>query len=144
MTRWLAIVFAAGCGRQPAIPDASTAFCSDQPPAPTFTNVQRLFSTVCVTCHTSGVPLDLDAPAYDRIVGKPAPDYTDPPAMDSCGGMLVVPDDPTTSYLYVKLTSSMPCAGVQMPRTDIGTSAPLATCATTMIHDWIAAGAAND
>ena len=56
------------CGKQPSTPDAQTAFCTDQTPAPTFANVQALFSTICVTCHTAGVPLDLDAPAYARIV----------------------------------------------------------------------------
>ena len=129
------------CGKQASTPDAQTAFCTDQTPAPTFANVQRLFSTVCVTCHTSGVPLDLDAPAYTRIVNKPALDYANPTVMDSCGGTLVTPGDPAKSYLFVKITSDAPCAGVQMPRTDIGTSATLPMCAQNLIHDWIEAGA---
>lgn len=132
----------AACGKQASKPDAQTAFCTDQTPAaPTFANVQRLFSAVCVTCHTAGVPLDLDAPAYARIVNMPALDYTDPAVMDSCGGTLVVPGNPAASYLFVKITSDSPCAGVQMPRTDFGTSATLPMCAQNLIHDWIEAGA---
>lgn len=140
----VASVVIVGCGTQPVKPDASNAFCTDQPPAPTFTNVQRLFDVECVICHTTGVPLDLAAGAYAQLVGQPAPDYVNPPTMDSCGGTLVVPGDPASSYLMVKLTSPAPCAGSEMPVTDIGASAPLAPCATTMIHDWIAAGAPND
>ena len=139
----VAVLVAAACGKQVTTPDASTAFCTDQTPAPTFANVQRLFSTICVTCHTAGVPLDLEAPAYNRIVNMPAVDYTDPAVMDSCGGTLVVPGNPATSYLFVKISSESPCAGVQMPRTDIGTSAALPMCAQNLIHDWIAAGAPN-
>ena len=71
----------------------------------------------------------------------PAVDYTDPAVMDSCGGTLVTPGDAATSYLFIKITSDSPCAGVQMPRTDIGTSAPLPMCAQNLIHDWIEAGA---
>ncbi|MBV8760753.1 MAG: hypothetical protein JO257_25900 [Deltaproteobacteria bacterium] len=140
-----AIVLAAlvACGKSPSTPDASTAFCTDQTPAPTFANVQTLFSTICVTCHTTGAPLNLEAPAYSRIVNTPAVDYTDPAVIDSCGGTLVVPGDSAASYLFVKISSDSPCAGVRMPRTDIGTSAPLPMCAQNLIHDWIDAGAPN-
>lgn len=131
------------CGKQATTPDAQTAFCTDQTPAPTFANVQSLFVSFCVTCHTSGVPLNLEAPAYSRLVNMPAVDYTDPAVMDSCGGTLVVPGNAAASYLFVKISSDTPCAGVRMPRTDIGTSADLPMCAQNLIHDWIEAGAPN-
>lgn len=139
--KWWLLAALVACGKQASMPDAQTAFCTDQEPAPTFANVQTLFSTICVTCHTAGVPLDLDAPAYDRIVNMPAVDYTNPVVMDSCGGVLVTPGNAAASYLFIKISSDTPCAGVQMPRTDIGTSAPLPMCAQNMVHDWIEAGA---
>jgi hypothetical protein len=131
------------CGKSPVTPDAPVGLCSDtRPAAPTFTNVQVLFSTICVTCHTRGVELDLNADvSYGNLVRKPAVDYAMPPTLDSCGGTLVDPGHPDTSYLYIKLSSDAPCAGSRMPRTDIGTSAPLMPCEQTLIHDWIAAGA---
>lgn len=132
------------CGKQPIKPDAPTAFCTDQAPrAPTFANVQTLFSTVCVTCHTAGAGLDLAAPAYSRIVNMPAVDYTNPVTMDSCGGTLVVPGNAAASYLFIKISSDTPCAGSRMPVSDIGASEPLAQCAQNLIHDWIESGAPN-
>jgi hypothetical protein len=142
--RVVLLVALVACGKQVTRPDAQTEFCTDQMPrAPTFANVQALFSTICVTCHTAGATLDLAPPAYDRLVNMPALDYTQPPVMDSCGGMLVTPGDPAASYLFVKISSDSPCAGERMPATDIGTSEPLPACAQNLIHDWIAAGAPN-
>ena len=104
--------------------------------------MQRLFSSVCTTCHARGVTLDLTADvSYADLVNRPPPSYTDPPVDESCGKVLVKPGDPTGSYLYQKVTLDPPCAGVQMPRTDIGTSAPLEPCIIALIRDWIAAGA---
>jgi hypothetical protein len=131
-----------GCGNSPATPDA--AFCTTVAPAPTFANVQIVFEQ-CTTCHTNGVPLDL-APtvAYANLVGVVAHDYTDPATADSCGGLLVDPGKPDTSYLLQKLSTPAPCAGSQMPLTELGGSAPLDTCEQTLVHDWIAAGALDD
>ena len=130
------------------MPDAPTGLCSDtRPLAPTFANMQLIFSGICVTCHTTGFVLDLgEGVSYNDIVNKPALNYTNngTTTMDSCGGTLVVPGHPETSYLYLKVSSAMPCAGSQMPLTDIGTTSPLMTCEQTAIHDWIAAGAPND
>lgn len=144
MRYWLLVL--AACGKNPVTPDAPSGLCSDtRPLAPTFTNVQLLFSSICTTCHTDMVELDLRAPAsYGNLVGKPAVNYAMPPTMDSCGGTLVVPGHPETSYLYIKVSSDTPCAGSRMPLTDIGTTSPLIACEQTAIHDWIAAGAAND
>lgn len=144
MRYWLLVLVA--CGKNPVAPDAPSGLCSDtRPLAPTFTNVQLLFSAICVTCHTAGVELNLaSSNTYAELVGKPAVDYAMPPTMDSCGGTLVNPGHPETSYLYIKVSSDTPCAGSRMPRTDIGTSSPLMACEQLAIHDWIAAGAPND
>ena len=133
------------CGHGAAPPDAMTALCSDRAPlAPTFTNMQKLFSSTCTVCHTQGVELDL-APSvsYGNLVGRTPPNYSNPPTDESCGSVLVAPGDPGASYLYLKLTTT-PCAGSQMPVNDIGAPAPLLACELALVHDWIAAGAPND
>jgi hypothetical protein len=140
LTSWFA------CGGPSATPDAFVGLCSDQTPLePTYTNVQRLLSGTCTTCHGATVELDLTpSVSYDNLVGKPPPNYATPPTDESCGIVLVRPGDPTGSYLYQKLSLDLPCAGTQMPVTDIGTPSPLVPCAQRLIHDWIAAGALHD
>jgi len=136
-----------GCGHDAAIPpDAPAGFCSDQMPlAPTFTNVQRLFTSACVVCHAPGVELDLGASvSYTNLVDRPPPSYADPVTDESCGVVLVAPGNADGSYLYQKLASPQPCAGSRMPLSDIGVPEPLAGCALALIHDWIAAGAPNN
>lgn len=143
--RWWLLALAA-CGKSPVTPDAPSGLCSDASPlAPTFGNVQRVFSASCTSCHIAPAELDLRATtSYASLVGKPALDYAMPPTMDACGGTLVVPGQPDASYLYIKVSSDAPCAGSRMPLTDIGTTSPLMPCAQAVIHDWIAAGAPND
>ena len=134
-----------GCGSS-GTPDAAVGFCTDQdPPLPTFTNVQRLLTGICTTCHVATVELDLQpAVSYANLVNRPPPNYTTPPTDESCGIVLVKPGDPAGSYLYQKVSLDMPCAGGRMPQTDIGLPSPLVPCAQALIHDWIAAGAPND
>lgn len=138
-------LIAAACGRQPVTPDAFAGLCSpEMPAAPTFGNVQQLFSSTCAACHVAPAQLDLSAGhSYADLVGIQAPSYTDPPTDESCGGLLVSPGNPDASYLYQKLSSAQPCAGLGMPRTEFGT-AMLPACEIQLVHDWIAAGAPND
>jgi hypothetical protein len=142
---WLACAIVAGCGGSGTSVDAFTGLCTDAQPLPaTFTSMKQIFVDTCTTCHTTGIVLDLEpAVAYANLVGKPASSYTNPPTDETCGGTLVVPGNPSSSYLYIKLTST-PCAGVSMPRTDIGTPSSLPACQLSAIHDWIAAGAADN
>jgi hypothetical protein len=137
------VLLIAACGHAPPLPDAFV-FCTDaQPLAPTFTNVQRLFTRSCTRCHDTLVPLDLlPGAAYADLVGVVPPNYSDPVTDESCGGVLVKPGDPAASYIFQKI-STTPCAGSQMPASDVG-PAPLEPCAQALIHDWIAAGAHND
>ncbi len=134
------------CGGDPSRPDAATGLCSDLAPlAPTFGNVQRVFTSICTTCHTTGVELDLgEGVSYGNLVNKVPPNYAVPPTNEACGGLLVKPGDPAGSYLYQKLSSAQPCAGSQMPANDLGIAVPLAACEQAAIHDWIVAGAPND
>lgn len=144
--RWL-VALLLGCSKPVAVPpDAPPPLCTDQQPAaPTFTNMQRLFSDRCTSCHAPEVPLLLTPGAsYANLVGRMAPSYTNPDVDESCGGLLVAPGNPDGSYLLQKLSLATPCAGVQMPRTEIGLSNPVEACVLTLVHDWIAAGAPND
>ena len=143
--RAITIALATACSSSPAGPDAFLGFCSDQHPlAPTFTNVQLLFRA-CTSCHGPEVELPLvQAVSYSNLVNMPPPNYANPPTDESCGVLLVKPGDPTGSYLFQKISLDMPCAGSRMPLTDIGTPAPLAQCAQTLVHDWIELGAQND
>ena len=105
-------------------------------PSPPFDVVQQLFDDNCTACHSSFAALDLSRGAsYAHIVGRPVP------AAESCGGTLVVPGDPASSYVYQKLTVSHPCAGSQMPLDELFISQPLPDCMTSIVRDWIQAGA---
>lgn len=130
------------CGGAPAAPDAPAAFCTDDAPrAPTFANMQLLF-TGCTSCHAASVPLDLvPDTSYAALVGRAAPSYVDPPVNESCGGVLVTPGNPATSYLFAKVSQPVPCAGSRMPLDEFGESKPLPACSQKLIHDWIASGA---
>src|SRR5215831_12749607 len=79
---------AAFCARYGASPDGGG-------PPPTFADVQLIFDQNCAACHYTGADLDLtEGHAYADLVGHAAP------TAESCGGTLVVPGDPASSYLY--------------------------------------------
>jgi hypothetical protein len=130
-----------GAGRDAGAADAVNplaAYCAryatDGGPVP-FATVQRIFDDNCSACHVQGADLDLsDGVAWPNLVNHPAP------ASEACGGILVVPGNPSASYLYQKLTNPMPCAGTQMPRGDFG-GTPLPTCVTDVVGAWISEGA---
>ncbi|MEO6772070.1 MAG: hypothetical protein ABI467_03500 [Kofleriaceae bacterium] len=144
--RSLAIVVLFGCHQDPQAPDAFTGLCSDQiAAAATFTNMKQIFHMSCVVCHTAGVELDLGiADSYANLIGRMPPNYANPLTDESCGAVLVAPGDPDSSYLYRKLTLAQPCAGSQMPIGELGISYSLPPCELALVHDWIAAGAADD
>ena len=147
---WLGAALAVGCAASggKGAPDATADVPFSDPRAalcgaadggdggpPSFALIQRLFTDNCVSCHTAGADLDLSVGhAWAGLVGHLAP------TAESCGGTLVVPGDPDHSYLSAKLSSSTPCFGEQMPRTDFG-SDPLPDCLVAAVRAWIAAGA---
>jgi hypothetical protein len=137
----------AGCGASnagtrdaaretPPVVDPRAAICADaSTSAVGFDLVQTIFTENCVTCHTRGDDLNLSAGvAWADLVNQPAP------TAEACGGTLVVPGDPTASYLYQKLTNPNPCSGSQMPRTSLFPN-PLPNCVTALISAWILEGA---
>src|SRR5512135_480265 len=82
--------------------------CTDPVPpdggiAPTFTNVQKVISGNCLfSCHCCSNEVDLnEGHAWADLVGMTAPSTATPG--DIACGTLVVPGDPTHSYLYQKL-----------------------------------------
>lgn len=122
---------------RPAVADPRAAICARADasgPVP-YAIVQQIFDDQCVSCHGTGADLDLqDGVAWSNLVDQPAP------AAESCGGRLVVPGAPSTSYLFQKLSSPSPCSGLQMPRGELG-SEPLPACVVALIASWIQEGA---
>jgi hypothetical protein len=150
----------AGCGDEAVVidgglPDLSAAdlsvpppFCTDQQVGdaglpPTLTNVQQVFNDNCIGCHCCGDNLTLSAgSSFAQLVNRMAPN-SDNTINESCGGVLVTPGNPQASYLYQKITSTMPCAGHPMPLNEF-TFTPLPMCEQDLVRRWILAGAPND
>jgi hypothetical protein len=103
--------------------------------APPYRLVQQIFDDNCTSCHVAGAMVNLlPGSSWSGLVGKPAP------APDSCGGTLVVPGQPSASYLFQKLTTATPCYGFQMRLGEFA-SFPLPACVTAIVGAWIAEGA---
>jgi hypothetical protein len=128
----------AGADRAPPPEDPRAAVCAGTDAGAEtirFSQIQQIFDDNCVTCHGYGAPLNLVAgQSWKDLVGQPAP------SPDSCGGILVAPGDPSSSYLYEKLATSAPCYGSQMPLGEFFAD-PLPSCVVTMIGQWIQEGA---
>jgi hypothetical protein len=108
------------------------------------------------TCHNaanmenSALDMSSKATAYANLVSAPASGYL----CSSSGLDRVAPGDPSTSLLYLKVSSSMPPCGFQMPpdatalkgyALDAGLAEPNLTAAQqTLISDWIKGGAHNN
>jgi hypothetical protein len=131
-------------GHDFAMPPPFCADGADGGPAPTFDNVQKIFTAHCAVpmCHdaspqAASVMQDLRAGhAYPSIVGVRAAEVCD-------GGVpltRVVPGDAGASWLYHKIADDPPCTGGQMPQSEVG-AFPLPHCAMEVIRQWIAAGA---
>jgi hypothetical protein len=120
------------------VTDPRAAICSEVEAGSamiTYQVMQSIFDRNCVVCHSQGYDLNLEAGvSWTNLVNQPAP-----PA-EACGGTLVVPGDPSASYLYQKLTNPSPCSGSQMPRTDLLPD-PLPACVTALVAAWIEEGA---
>jgi hypothetical protein len=104
--------------------------------APAYSLIQRIFGENCTTCHAGSASMvDLSAGvSWANLVQRQAP------SPDSCGGVLVVPGQPESSYLYLKLSEPAPCYGLQMPMGDFASN-PLPACVVAIVRAWIAEGA---
>jgi hypothetical protein len=120
--------------------DPRAAVCDEVAPgvSPPYDVIQQLFTEYCVTCHAGGgTEVDLSSGvSWANLINRSAP------PTERCGGILVVPGDPDSSYLYQKLASSQPCSGLQMPRTEFGND-PLPDCVVSLVRNWISAGASG-
>ena len=125
----------AGERQDPRAAICATAEAAGLTAAPPFDLIQTIFDQECTSCHSPGADLNLSrGVAWGNLVGRPAP------VMEACGGTLVVPGDPDSSYLYQKLSVTQPCSGERMPRTEFA-PAPLPDCVTALVRSWIASGA---
>jgi hypothetical protein len=130
------LVMVAACG--------GTADDEVQVTPATFTNVQSMvFSVGCnvPTCHgmrggLGGLILD-SGMSYDELINVDA----DNAAAQAMGLKLVVPGDPSASFLMTKLRSPLdPQFGTVMPQGTQGLDAPR----LDLVERWIRAGAPND
>ncbi len=110
-----------------------------EPAAPTFTNVQAIFTAAC-SCHLgpagagNGMLSLAMADAYANIFNKKS--------VGLATMNLVTPMDPSTSYLYLKLTGEFMAAGGKGDKMPLGPA--LSADQLMLIEEWINAGAPND
>ena len=124
-------------GRHDAlVSDPRGAICADPAAAtPPYRLVQQIFDSNCTSCHASGPMVDLSSEkSWNDLVQKPAP------APESCGGLLVVPSQPSMSYLFEKLSNAKPCFGAEMPLGEFESN-PLPACVVDIVRAWIEEGA---
>ena len=117
----------------------------DGPASGAFAAVKAILASRCVNCHdpahpvvpetTTFVAMDLTAAgAYAALVNRAA--------AETCGGVRVVPGNPTTSYLYHKVADATPCDGGRMPaRGMLAIQPQLSSTDIETIRAWIADGA---
>lgn len=109
------------------------------PTAPTFTNVQAIFTASC-SCHLAppgvgnGMLSLAMADAYANIFNKKSVGL---PTMN-----LVTPMDSSNSYLYLKLTGEFVAAGGKGDKMPLGPA--LTADQLLLVQEWIDAGALND
>jgi hypothetical protein len=136
----LLISLAMGCSSQPEGPDPSEN--SDGLPSGSFARLQRtVFNQHCASsgCHTSsskagGLVLEASV-SYNNLVDI-APRNT---AANSAGFKRVKPSRPDSSFLFLKLGTSL--AGEYGERMPLNSTNGLSSSAREFIRQWIAAGA---
>jgi len=122
--------------------DAAKTFGEPQPDSghALAADVQPIFDQYCTAggCHEHDAPqADLDLTAgnsRNQLLG---------PALQDSMADLVVPGNPTSSYLMLKLEGKG-ATGLQMPRTAYGDGEPLPAESIEIIERWIIAGAPDD
>lgn len=129
-----------------AVPPPFCVDGADGGPPPTLASVEHITAMSCLGsgCHSGADPFT-QFKNLDLRPGHVYASVVNVPASESCGGVRVVPGDPSKSYLLQKVADAMPCsppdAGfLQMPRCEDG-SCPIPKCQIEIIRAWIAAGA---
>jgi hypothetical protein len=120
-----------GCGNSDH--DGSAA------PSSQLSAIQReVFTGSCAlsdSCHrgdSTPSGLNLEAPVHAKLVGVPA--------NSDSSRILVVAGDPSSSYLYEKISRGTPSLGMPMPPN----AQPLSNANIERIRAWITAGALDD
>jgi len=116
---------------------------SDSAAAPaTFAEVySTILQPTCSVCHTPGgigsfQDFSSQSSAYTALVGVKASG----PSCGSSGETRVVAGNASQSLLFQKVSEANPPCGAPMP---LG-GPPLSSAQTTLVEDWINAGALND
>jgi hypothetical protein len=117
---------------------------ADAGPSP-FAAVQKIFDESCVTCHDAHLPPRPEGLSYPLVpltAGDAHRSLVGKRSFEDCGGVLVVPGDPTRSFLIQKLTQDPPCDGKRMPSPGmLASRPPLPAAQVAIIRAWITAGA---
>jgi hypothetical protein len=106
--------------------------------------VQAIFDQYCTLCHDAAKQNIPAYPALPLTADASRASLVSKPAHETCGGTLVVPGDPSHSYLVHKLSDAMPCEGDHMPRRFEGGPGPVPSLSAdelAIITGWISAGA---
>lgn len=136
MTRWLWLAALAaclgGCSDQgdptDGEPDGAISYAGD---------IQPIFSASCASndCHGGPEP----ALGLSLVAGSSYANIVDQPSLQRPDLRLVLPGEPDSSYLYLKLVGTAGIDGARMP---FGGTLPQASI--DRIGDWIARGALPD
>lgn len=118
------------CGDNSTGPGNGGGNGNGEPPEPTFSNIQEIFTDHCGDCHigsqTNGVRLD----SYDNVMDSEGLQY---------GGSIIVEEEPDNSPLVDKIEAN-PEFGDRMPEG----GPPLSNEQITLIRDWIEEGAQDN
>jgi hypothetical protein len=122
--------------------DAAKTFGEPQPDSghSLSNDVQPIFDQYCTAggCHAAEAP----AAGLDLTPGRARSQLLGPASQDAAAE-LVLPGNPTSSYLMLKLEGKG-ASGLQMPRTAYGDGAPLPEASIAIVEQWIIAGAPDD
>lgn len=122
--------------------DAAKTFGEPQPDSghALAADVQPIFDQYCTAggCHAADAP----QAGLDLTPGQSRNNLLRAAAQDMAAD-LVVPGNPTSSYLMLKLEGKG-ASGLQMPRTQYGDGEPLPEASIAIIENWIIAGAPDD
>jgi len=112
----------------------------DDDPLTFIADMQPLLNARCVSCHSPGGFAQMQGIPWDFGGATVFEDLIDQPSILDSEFTLVVPRDPDSSLLFLKVSSESPPVGAMMP---FG-GPPLADSEIELIRLWIEQGAVED